>query len=200
MNAGAYSTNANSSRTDYVAIADAVNTILPTAPTHTGSHGLVSNNGCLFPNSKIGFRDITDGSSNTMMVGEISTYYTTTAGVKYGGIQPNMRFSWLMGTNYTSGYTAGGTDARGMNWTHLRYGPNYKGATPVVGTNGIGAVLTQSTTAVDPGANHPLLSGHTGGVHILLADGSVRFISDSISLVTLGRLAARNDDQVVGEF
>ena len=48
--------------------------------------------------------------------------------------------------------------------------------------------------------NHPLSSGHSGGVHALLLDGSVRFINDNINLDTLKYLGARNDAKNVGEY
>lgn len=41
---------------------------------------------------------------------------------------------------------------------------------------------------------------HTGGAHFLLADGSVRFISENIDTVTRQRLAYMSDGQVIGEF
>ncbi|MCA9082028.1 MAG: DUF1559 domain-containing protein, partial [Planctomycetaceae bacterium] len=47
---------------------------------------------------------------------------------------------------------------------------------------------------------NPLISGHTGGAHVLLADGSVRFVSDNMHLLTLKRLATRDDGQVIGEW
>jgi prepilin-type N-terminal cleavage/methylation domain-containing protein/prepilin-type processing-associated H-X9-DG protein len=43
-------------------------------------------------------------------------------------------------------------------------------------------------------------SNHTGGANFALADGSVRFIDQAISLSLLQRLAARNDGQVVEAF
>lgn len=45
-----------------------------------------------------------------------------------------------------------------------------------------------------------LKSGHVGGVHTLLCDGSVRFISDSIDLTTYKNLADRADGNALGEF
>jgi hypothetical protein len=50
------------------------------------------------------------------------------------------------------------------------------------------------------GSNNPLNSAHTGGVHALLTDGSVRFLGDNIDMLTLRRLMTRADGQVVGEF
>jgi prepilin-type processing-associated H-X9-DG protein len=44
------------------------------------------------------------------------------------------------------------------------------------------------------------LSGHTGGAHFLLGDGSVRFISIVISLTVYDALASRAKGEIVGEF
>ena len=41
---------------------------------------------------------------------------------------------------------------------------------------------------------------HTGGVHVLLSDGSVRFVSDNVDYTTWGKLGSRNDGGTVGEF
>ncbi len=43
-------------------------------------------------------------------------------------------------------------------------------------------------------------SQHVGGVHILLCDGSVRFVSENLDYQTYQRLGDRRDGQVVGEF
>jgi len=46
----------------------------------------------------------------------------------------------------------------------------------------------------------PPRSAHTGGVNALLGDGSVRFIRDSVDLLTFQRLGNRNDGQPLGDF
>ena len=43
-------------------------------------------------------------------------------------------------------------------------------------------------------------SGHVGGAHMLLCDGSVRFLSESLSLELIKSLATRGTGEVVGEF
>ena len=43
-------------------------------------------------------------------------------------------------------------------------------------------------------------SRHTGGVHVLLADGSVRFVSNSVDIGIWHKLGARDDGAVIGEF
>lgn len=41
---------------------------------------------------------------------------------------------------------------------------------------------------------------HTGGAHILLGDGAVRFLSENIDATTRNRLAYIKDGQPLGEF
>ena len=43
-------------------------------------------------------------------------------------------------------------------------------------------------------------SGHVGGAHFLLGDGSVRFVSSVISLIVYDALASRAGGEIVGEF
>jgi hypothetical protein len=43
-------------------------------------------------------------------------------------------------------------------------------------------------------------SYHTGGVTVGKADGSVRFVSDSINLGTWRAIGTKNGGEVVGEF
>jgi prepilin-type N-terminal cleavage/methylation domain-containing protein len=43
-------------------------------------------------------------------------------------------------------------------------------------------------------------SSHTGGVHVLMADGGVRFISDSVSINVWWSIGTRNGGESVGEF
>jgi len=43
-------------------------------------------------------------------------------------------------------------------------------------------------------------SNHTGGVNTAFADGSVRFISDSIAPATWAALGTRSGGEVVGDF
>ena len=50
------------------------------------------------------------------------------------------------------------------------------------------------------GPNSEPFSAHTGGVHTLLGDGTVRFISENIATQTIRQLCGRNDGQSVGEF
>jgi prepilin-type N-terminal cleavage/methylation domain-containing protein/prepilin-type processing-associated H-X9-DG protein len=46
----------------------------------------------------------------------------------------------------------------------------------------------------------PPRSAHTGGVNVVLGDGSVRFVRDGIDLLTWQRLGHRSDGQPLGEY
>jgi prepilin-type processing-associated H-X9-DG protein len=45
--------------------------------------------------------------------------------------------------------------------------------------------------------NQPASSAHIGGVNLLLCDGSVRFVSDKISLATWRAVGSRNGGEVI---
>jgi prepilin-type processing-associated H-X9-DG protein len=49
-------------------------------------------------------------------------------------------------------------------------------------------------------SNTILNSHHPGGVNGALVDGSVHFLSESMDLEVLRRLAAKDDGQTIGEF
>lgn len=57
-----------------------------------------------------------------------------------------------------------------------------------------------SGCALDGPAMMAARSRHSGGVQVLMADGSTRFISNNIDFTTWSRIGARNDKQPVGEF
>lgn len=50
------------------------------------------------------------------------------------------------------------------------------------------------------GPNNPLVSAHAGGIQGCMADGSVRFFQQSLNIITLCRLATRDDGLPVGSF
>ena len=131
-----------------------------------------SNSGMMFPHSKVRIADVTDGSSNTIFLGESSSSQGWTAAIKsgWGGIQP-----WTWGIYWYSDNRRLMIDSK-----NLQFPINYKGS---FGDN-----------------STPFTSFHTGGAHFLLADGAVRFISENISLLTLKQLSTRGTGEVVGEF
>jgi len=117
-------------------------------------------------------RDITDGTSNTIAIGE--------------------RASVLDGNTHGAANIFGIAEAGMRSW----WGVNDAMAG---GTQGINLSTTQRARG--------LSSLHSGGVQVLLADGSVRFISENINHVAGGapnsvyeNLICYNDGNVIGEF
>lgn len=158
--------------------------------TATGccSGGKVSGGGILFPNAKINISNITDGTTNTMIVGESSDFLYT-----LNGAQVAWSSGWhgfFIGCNNANtppNYGNGG-DARAMNQLSVRYLINQKRGWPNAPGN------CGSTGVCDNiGTNTPLTSAHPGGIDIILADGSCRFVNENLDATTLGRLATRDD-------
>ena len=123
-------------------------------------------------NSYSRFRDMKDGTSNTVAVVE------TTLDVDDGETQ-----SWACSSHVGQGINFAAS--RGINnWLccSWRSPPNQQFQP---GRNGEWG---------EPGSLHP------GGIQILLGDGAVRFISENIDSVTRRNLASISDGQVIGEF
>ncbi|MES2792908.1 MAG: DUF1559 domain-containing protein [Planctomycetota bacterium] len=143
-----------------------------TNPSDPASHQW-ANTGTIYPHSNIRMADITDGTSNTIFLGESSSSRGWTLGVKsgWGGIQP-----WTWGTYYYPGETR----RLIIDSKNISFPINFTGSFPENST--------------------PYTSAHVGGAHFLLADGAVRFISENISMLTLKQLGTRAGGEVVGEF
>lgn len=143
--------------------------------------------------SAIGLGSITDGTSNTMMVSEVSNYY-------YDEYNNNTRQAATLRP------TVGTAVANGGAWAT----PTSVAKTADIGFQNIVGIRYpinkfNSNTLTDDGkamggVNMPLTSPHPGGVLCSLADGSVRFLAETINQATLVNLASRQDGQVLGEF
>lgn len=148
-----------------------------------------SRGGVLFYLSKINIRDITDGTSNTMMVAEQSDIGRNGA-LKYDCTSSASWGMWMGADPQLATATSGtpSTDGRIFNVTTVRYAPGYN------------TFWASGVLPLDAGANNPINSAHVGGVHVLLCDGAVRFVNNNVDMTTWYRLATRDDGQVIGEF
>jgi prepilin-type N-terminal cleavage/methylation domain-containing protein len=142
--------------------------------------GKISAGGILVSNQAIRSTDVTDGTSNTIMIGEISDYSSTPGGTLHridGGF-PN---GWLLGTS-TLGTppSYGQPSTPSWNTTTIEYPVN----TRFHGRPGIDS---------NYGPNNPLSSPHPGGVHAARADGSVKYVSEDWDVLPAKQFATRDD-------
>jgi prepilin-type processing-associated H-X9-DG protein len=147
----------------------------------TSSFGEFSGGGVLFANGATSLKGITDGSSKTLMVGEISDFC----------VDPKTGLSMSLDGSYQNGWLSG-TKAYG---TYQKYSgePAYNVATIryPVGTREYGLPGINSQ-----GANNPLRSPHPNGAVAAYADGSVHFLRADTDLLALKRLATRDDGDI----
>lgn len=164
------------------------------------SEAILGRNGLLTENESFSFRDISDGTTNTLLVAEQSSAQYPTIDVSSGQpvvelvtdetIRSSYYGSAWAGTNHPSGLVAGGpTNSchNVYNITTVRYGINLNGSAPATG----------DTTVVSGGAHTPIMSAHPGGANVLFADGGVRFLSENLDFGVLMAVSDRHDGAVL---
>jgi prepilin-type N-terminal cleavage/methylation domain-containing protein/prepilin-type processing-associated H-X9-DG protein len=198
--------NAVASTGNYVGISGAVPGLIPGFTEDRINSlpcgGQISGGGVLIPNGQLRFGHIADGTSTTMAMSEHSNWIADNTGQPrdWRATQP---WGWYLGVKSPGippHFDNNGGDNREPGLTTIRYPVNHRPtggwANDVTNTGvGIGGYTVNCT-----GANIPLNSTHTGGVNILLCDGSVRFLSDSTSLNVLAQLATRDDGVPVADY
>jgi len=150
-----------------------------------GSAGSAPDLGGIFlENGKKRIRDVTDGTSNTIAMGEVLwvDHANNPPGNGVGG-----KPAWAVGVGTQIGFSS--TVGINFDWEQFAGSPGQ-----CRGPN------TTSGTACGGARPAALQSVHVGGCHVLLGDGAVRFLSENIDQTTLDRLAQRADGEVVGEF
>jgi prepilin-type processing-associated H-X9-DG protein len=118
-------------------------------------------------------REIEDGASNTIMMGEIRSSATA--------------FAWLYGWTKSEAL-----------WFATTAPLNFETDPEVLGP---GLVTQQCRNwEMDYSTANGFKSLHPGGVNFVFCDGSTHFISDSIDYATYQRLGARSDGEVIGAY
>jgi prepilin-type N-terminal cleavage/methylation domain-containing protein/prepilin-type processing-associated H-X9-DG protein len=140
----------------------------------TGSSFMISNDGIFYVNSRVKIAGITDGTSNTFMWGEryhkdpnFDRMYTNFPIIGWSG------WAWCDQANALGDFLVG--VAQPINWQ-------------------IPATATGANSSSNPWVQQRLStmgSGHPGGANVGLADGSVRFVRDSVPLANLHAFATR---------
>lgn len=152
--------------------------------------GLVRGNGVMGVQRHSLMKDVTDGTTNTIMVAEQSAMIILDGTLR----------------NRTSNYYGGWSGSAGGWNTDLAGRPHWGAGTTCLRypiNHGVG----QSVSAASiPGGDNTwdyntiVNSYHTGGIHVGLADGSARFISDNVDFQTLQRLCSMNDNELINDF
>jgi len=154
----------------------------PDIGTKDCGQGWSCNNGILAANQAFRMASITDGTSNTMIVAEQSALV--------GGVN---RTSNYYGAWYGSRHSKpvdsplGCGDLWQTGTTCVRFAPNSQ------------VVQTGATDTMYRNNTH-INSLHPGGIMAANADGSIKFIPETIDFLTLKRLACRYDGQPLGSY
>ena len=195
----------------------------PTNRDANGNSGLFARDVCY------GLRDITDGSSNTIAFSERvqASFGLTTAGgrkviestlVNVSGITTSAG-ACLSAANavITAGRYNAGANVKGKFSSIWQDGqPENTAFNTVIAPNGPSCTSDGNGNADSAFSILTASSYHTGGVQVLMADGAVRFISDSIDTGNLGSavtttsapspygvwgaLGTKSGGETVGEF
>lgn len=156
------------------------------------ANGLPSNFGVLFFRSRIRLSDITDGSTNQIIVGEQSDWCIQTGAGNSAGTIGQQRIaiaSWPHGMFMGSS----GFGDRTFNCTTLRHPPGFKEADGGHNANNVAGGCMLRGICGNSGVNNPIQAAHPGGVHVAMADGSVKFVSETFNLQTWLNLGVRDD-------
>jgi prepilin-type processing-associated H-X9-DG protein len=167
----------------------------------------------LLHQGKTRIAEITDGTSNTIAIGEDAgrdpRYLSPNIQDVFGGAAANgityaTTTAYLAAVNPFDPGPAGGQALfrRFWRWAepdgsfgvsggiNNKFRPDHE---PVAWTE-TGPFVAQGTNA---GNNDELFSFHPGGCNVLMGDGSVRFLKDSVNLITLRGLVTLNGGEVL---
>ncbi|PQO43072.1 DUF1559 domain-containing protein [Blastopirellula marina] len=147
-------------------------------------------------NDKIAFRDVTDGLTNTICLFESAgrAHWWVKNQQQPGGASTPTLYSGY-GTSYGEEREAWTSHVLGTYFAPVLVTPAATaGAEPTVTLFAGSEVMNVTNLYSGPYSFHP------GGINILLGDGSVRFIPDTINLDTLWAMTSCGGGEVVGEY
>lgn len=158
-----------------------------------GTQGYACSNGMLVPNRAMRMRDVEDGTTNTIIVGESSAWGKTAATPP---LDVEIRSSaewgcWIGAIPYAGPPEVGHPT---YNWTTNPYCRNI---TTIRYPVGMKTQLTGGGGNYRDGTNNALHSQHPGGANVLRTDAGVNFLSETTDIVVLRDISVRDDHQVI---
>jgi hypothetical protein len=147
----------------------------------------------LFPISSTTFRDVTDGTSNTLAAGEIAFEF---GGWARGAI--NSRSGSGGGSGGGGGGSGGGGSGGGGGQGFARGVLRWWKASPACARAGMNIPQTSCSNSAE--RRFQFSSPHPGGCHFALSDGSARFVSENLTVRVFRALVTRDGGEVVGQF
>jgi len=162
--------------------------------TCNSCYGWSCDNGPFTYNTKVRLADITDGTSNVLIVAEQSAKVPYTGPGSVASGSPSWEFA--DGKTMSPGGYHGGWEGPGS--TTADVGGSCAISSGLVPINQPpNATCTNQWECGYSYVNSTILASmHTGGIHILLGDGGVRFINNEFDLPTLKKLAMRADGKI----
>ncbi len=167
-------------------------------------------------NKAAALRDITDGTSQTACASEqlISPIRTASTPEEYLALLPltsvpsdDLRYSWYFSGAFTQPSQLDALFAECDLSTFAEiHSAGYPFNCRVVSYSHVRTPNTRSCLASSPattligGSVNPATSRHSGGVNVLLCDGAVRFVSNSVARSVWHAVGTRSGSDAVGEW
>ncbi len=157
--------------------------------------GVIDMEGIFGSNIAFGINAVTDGTSNTLLVGETSRFRDEPANSAFNFINVGGAFA---GPDWSAGSIWPG-DVRVSSMAYVVPRINakpVKSGGPSALTS-VGPFNWQTSTQAQELGQFGFRSNHAGGANFLFGDGSVRFLKESISMQTYRALGTRSFGEVI---
>lgn len=184
----------------YTSYGTIIGNSLPGTTVGSTNYGMPYPDGVFFQDSFVRMGDITDGTTSTAMMSErtlgdgSNTIITRRSDTFQPGTYPADAASAVTMCRATDITTTGtqGKSNGGASWLAPDHTTTYY--YHVLPPNDLSCMYPPSRVTTT--AN----SKHTGGVHLLLCDGAVRFVSNSIDINLWQAIGSRAGNEIVGDF
>jgi prepilin-type N-terminal cleavage/methylation domain-containing protein len=149
--------------------------IAPDKTAPCASSGGEASNGTMYPGSRVSFKDVTDGSTHTFLLGEISW-------------DSGPQRIWMVGGGSKTALDTFVYSAKNIFWGLNQSCRSADDDPP--------ATTARCSPYGDLNNDMSFGSLHPGGCHFTMCDGSTQFVREDISLAVLKAMASRKSSEV----